>query len=548
MLCYWWALRGMSRDEATSDDGVGRAWIGVGVPILGLIFIVIMLSIAMLAGFAKEQDRAYAEATDRLIAGSTDARGQALASVALDYANWDDAYQAVTVSWNQDWVENNFYTSVADGMILFRADGVVRYTWFSEDYTDEAADAQSVSVVAARAIPNLRRLAAAASPQGAVTRTMTRLDGRLVIIGVAALTPEDGAARVQRPGGEDFLAIIDIVESEKLAEVGAALDLDDLRFTTTTSGPDDDSLHHVLSDPSGRVIGALVWRHTHPGAAAFSRQIWPVIIGLLCIGALAILVARLLVTRQMRTMSNARAALETSKSRSEFLTRVSHELRTPLNAIIGYAELIQGDTTSKETRGDADRIVSAARHLSHLLNDIIDQSRIDSGRIKFSYEVLPVAGMLAEVQGLLGSSARAAGVQLNISPSALAGFVYADHVRTRQCLLNIIGNAIKFSPRGATVVVRTRLETTGAHKMVVVDVIDTGIGVDKSDLDHIFRPFGQASSGIGRSFGGAGLGLSISRDLAREMGGDVTVVSNLGEGSTFSLVIPATASGALHAA
>ena len=168
--------------------------------------------------------------------------------------------------------------------------------------------------------------------------------------------------------------------------------------------------------------------------------------------------------------------------------------------------------------------------------------------MKFSYEVLPVAGLLAEVQGLLGASARAAGVQLNISPSPLAGFVYADHVRTRQCLLNIIGNAIKFSPRGASVVVRTRLETAGAHKMVVIDVIDTGIGVEKGDLDHIFRPFGQASAGIGRSFGGAGLGLSIARDLAREMGGDVTVVSGLGEGSTFSLVIPATASGALHAA
>lgn len=538
----------MSRDEATSDDGLGRAWIGVGVPILGLIFIVIMLSIAMLAGFAREQDRAYAEATERLVAGSTDARGQALASVALDYANWDDAYQAVTVSWDQDWVEDNFYTSVADGMILFRADGVVRYTWFSEDYTDEAADAQSIGVVAARAIPNLRRLAAAASLQDTMTRTMTRLDGRLVIIGVAALTPEDNAARVQRPGGEDFLAIIDIVESDRLAEVGAALDLDGLHFTTATSGGDNDTLQHILTDPGGRVIGALRWRHAHPGPAAFSRQIWPVIIGLLCIGALAILVARLLVTRQMRTMSNARAALETSKSRSEFLTRVSHELRTPLNAIVGYAELIQEDTKSQESRGDADRILSAARHLSHLLNDIIDQSRIDSGRIKFSYEVLPVAGMLAEVQGLLGSSARAAGVHLNVSPSPLAGFVYADHVRMRQCLLNIIGNAIKFSPRGASVVVRTRLETAGAHKMVVIDVIDTGIGIDKSDLDHIFRPFGQASAGIGRSFGGAGLGLSIARDLAREMGGDVTAVSALGEGSTFSLFIPATASDALHAA
>ena len=537
----------MSRDEAISDDGLGRAWIGVGVPILGLIFIVMMLAVATLAGFAKEQDRVYVEATQRLMAGSSDGRAQALAAVARDYAHWNDAYQNISVAWNPDWVEGNMYSTNADGMILFRAEGVVRYAWFNDDYQGEAADVQSAAIVAARAVPSLRSLSAAPLAEGAVVSTMTRVGGRLMIIGVAAVSPEQGAqARSNR--GADYLAIIDVVETDKLASVGAALDLADLRFIPGASTADQNHIQHTLSDASGRVIGALRWRHAHPGAVAFSRQIWPVIIGLLCIGALAILVARLLVTRQVRTMSSARSALETSKSRSEFLTRVSHELRTPLNAIIGYAELIQEDTKSQESRGDADRIVSAARHLSHLLNDIIDQSRIDSGRVKFSYEVLPVAGMLAEVQGILGSSARAAGVQLNISPSSLAGFVYADHVRTRQCLLNIIGNAIKFSPRGAAVVVRTRLETAGARNMVVIDVTDTGIGVHKDDLDHIFRPFGQANAGIGRSFGGAGLGLSIARDLAREMGGDVTVVSGVGEGSTFSLSIPATASGALHAA
>ena len=537
----------MSRDEAITDDGLGRAWIGVGLPILGLIFIVMMLAVATLAGFAKEQDRVYVEATQRLMAGSSDGRAEALAAVARDYAHWNDAYQNISMAWDPDWVEGNIYSTNADGMILFRAEGVVRYAWFNDDYHDEAADVQSATIVAARAIPNLRNLSAAPLAEGAVVSTVTRVGNRLMMVGVAAVSLEEGS-QARSNQATDYLAVIDVIEPDKLASVGSALDLADLEFIPGASTAGQNHVQHTLTDASGRVIGALRWRHAHPGAVAFSRQIWPVIIGLLCIGALAILIARLLVTHQMRAMSSARSALETSKSRSEFLTRVSHELRTPLNAIVGYAELIQEDTTSPESRGDADRILSAARHLSHLLNDIIDQSRIDSGRMTFSYEVLPVAGLLAEVQGLLGSSARAAGVQLNISPSPLAGFVYADHVRIRQCLLNIIGNAIKFSPRGASVVVRTRLETAGAHKMVVVDVIDTGIGVDKSDLDHIFRPFGQASTGIGRSFGGAGLGLSIARDLAREMGGDVTAVSALGEGSTFSLAIPATASDARHAA
>ncbi len=534
----------MSRDgEAIADDGVGRAWLSVGAPILGLIFIVIMLAIAMLAGLAREQDEAYAQSTQQLIANSVESRGQMLASMALDTANWDEAYQAITVAWDQEWIDGMIYSSVSDGMILMRSDGVVRYAWFSDEYADVRTDAQTAAVVATRAIPGLRRLPFAETIQQTTARTITRLDGKLVVIGVAAVTPEDEAARLGRApdANADFLISIDVVEPERLAAVGEALGLSDLSFMHLVGGVDPDGIHHTLTDASGRTIGALCWRHAHPGAAAFSRQIWPVVIGLLCIGLLAVVIAHLLVSRQTRAAARARAALDASQARSEFLTRVSHELRTPLNAIVGYAELIQEDAASQESRVDAGRIVSAARHLSHLLNDIIDQSRIDSGRLQLSCEVLPVAGLLAEVQGLLGSSARSAGVQLNISPSPVAGFVFADHVRMRQCLLNVIGNAIKFSPRGASVVVRTRIDDSTADKMVVVDVTDTGIGIAKSDFDMIFRPFGQAAAGIGRSFGGAGLGLSISRDLAREMGGDITVVSELGEGSTFSLAIPATA-------
>lgn len=540
----------MERDEALKDDGVGRAWISVGLPILGLIFIVIMLAVATLAGFAREQDRAYAEATQRLMTGSVEGRAQTLSGIALDYANWEQAYQSITVRWDPSWVEGNIYSAVADAMVLFRDDGVVRYSSLSDDYVSEAADVRSVAMVAARAIPNLRRLPAAPTLPGTVARTVTRLDGRLVIIAVAAVTQEDDAARLARPEGApaEFLAVIDVVDETRLSEVSQSLDLADLAFVAGAAPAGDDHVQVPVADASGRVIGSLQWRHAHPGPAAFSRQIWPVIIGLLCIGALAILVARLLVTQQVRTIASARAALDSSQAKSDFLARVSHELRTPLNAVIGYAEMIQEDAHSAESRADAGRIVSAARHLSHLLSDIIDQSRLDSGRIKFNCEVLPVAGMLAEAQGLLAPAARNAGVTVTMTSSALADFVYADHIRLRQCLLNLIGNAIKFSPKGAVVSVRARRENSGAQKMIVFDIIDNGLGIAKNEQAQIFRPFGQANAGISKTFGGTGLGLSISRDLAREMGGDITVTSELGEGSTFSLSIPASASRSLRAA
>jgi len=536
--------------ERIEDDGVSRAWISVGVPILGLIFLVIMLAVAVLAGNAREQDRAYVEATQRLVAGSVEGRAQALSSTAVDYGNWEQAYQSITVAWDRAWVEGNFYSSVADGMVLFRQDGVVRYTWFDEVYGDQGAEALSAIVVAARSVPGLRDLPRASSPAQTATRTVTRLDGQLVIIAVAAITQEDDAVRAATPTNvsSDFLAVIDFVEPQTLADVGASLDLHELTFIPGAVSANKDQVLYPTADATGRVIGALRWRHAHPGASTFMRQVWPMVIGLLCIGALAILVARLLVTRQVRAIASARAALDSSQEKSEFLARVSHELRTPLNAVIGYAEMIQEDASSLESRTDAGRIVSAARHLSHLINDIIDQSRLDSGRMKLNCEVLPVAGMLAEAQGLIATSARTAKVQLNMTSSPLADFVLADHVRLRQCLLNLIGNAVKFSPQGAAVSVRARLETAGPRKMIVFDVTDSGIGIASAEIDKIFRPFGQANESIGKTFGGSGLGLSIARDLAREMGGDISVISELGEGSTFSLMIPAATSSALRAA
>jgi len=182
-----------------------------------------------------------------------------------------------------------------------------------------------------------------------------------------------------------------------------------------------------------------------------------------------------------------------------------------------------------------------------LLNDIFDQSRLDAGRIKFKPEVLPVAGLMAELQGLVRPTAKANNVTLDVASSPHAVFTYADHMRLRQCLLNLVGNAIKFAPNGH-VSVKSRAAVIGGRAMVVFDITDNGIGIAKAELDNLFRPFSQANADIGMRFGGTGLGLSISRDLVRVMGGDITVTSETGKGSTFSLSVPAATANALKAA
>jgi signal transduction histidine kinase len=142
--------------------------------------------------------------------------------------------------------------------------------------------------------------------------------------------------------------------------------------------------------------------------------------------------------------------------------------------------------------------------------------------------------------------ARAGRVTLTASSDPIADYVFADHVRLRQCLLNIAGNAVKFSPGGEVTLRAWR--QTGDQALVVFEVRDNGIGIAADEIGNIFRPFGQANVDIAKTYGGTGLGLSIARDLARGMGGDLTVVSAPGEGSTFSLSIPAATASALKAA
>jgi signal transduction histidine kinase len=534
--------------EHFGDENARRAWIGVGAPILGLVVVIIALAIGAFAGFARQQDRAFAENTQRLVGNAVQGRATSLAAMMVEYANWDAAFANITTDWNERWVADNIYSSVADAMLVIRADGAVRYAWFGENVADQSA-LRAAAINAAVSIPELRGLASAATPGETAIGTHTILDGRWVVVAAAPVTPENDAARRRqaRNGKQDFVVVVDMVDPSELATFGVPLALKSLAFTPPGETPRD-MVSETVRAANGDAVGALQWRHAFPGAAAFQRQVWLVIFSLLGVGALAVLIARRLVSRQIVAISSATAALAASREKSEFLARVTSELRTPLNAVIGYAELIQEETVSPAARDDAQRIIVAARELSAMLSDIIDQSRIDVGNVRMNLEVVPVAGMLAEVQGLMHPVARAAGVEIIISQEAVAAYAFADHARLRQCLMNILGNAVKFSPRGGVVRLRARLAREDGREMIVIEVSDSGLGIAAEEMPAIFRPFSQANAAIGAVYGGAGLGLSIAHALAREMGGDISVVSARGEGSAFYLRVPTASARALSAA
>jgi adenylate cyclase len=235
------------------------------------------------------------------------------------------------------------------------------------------------------------------------------------------------------------------------------------------------------------------------------------------------------------------AALQANRAKSSFLATMSHELRTPLNAIIGLSEMLtkHGDRVPPARRDESmNRVLNAGRHLLNLINEVLDLSKIEAGKMEMQPERVAVAGLVDEVVATTRGLAEKNGNRLAVSVSPAAAAVEADPLRVRQILLNLMSNASKFTSNGS-VTLKVAATRHAGRAAIAFEVADTGIGMTREQLGKLFEEFMQADASTTRQFGGTGLGLAISRRLARMMGGDITVTSEHGKGSTFTAVLPA---------
>jgi signal transduction histidine kinase len=508
---------------------------------MALVMVSMALALALLWGFAREQDKAFEDTSTRLVESAWASRENASARVALDYAVWNDAYLSTTVRWNAEWVDNNYYSSIADAVFVVRADGVVRHAWLADALQPQAHAIQAGVVEAVEHDFNLLALLSAPRKEDMTATTLFVSNGEPVLVSIAPISPEEQTVRQERDPDlpVDYLVAVDLVTAVELAEIGASLQTSGLRFASSQpAGGDPVHIQRPMAAATGVIVGALSWDRQRPGSDAFLGNVGLIVAVLSLVGAMAILLARRLVSDQLRAAAEVSVAVEASRVKSDFISTMSHELRTPLNAIMGYTELIKEsleDGASPEAlNAEADRVLGAAKHLSRLINDVLDQSRIDAGKLQVSLENVEIAGVLSELEELVAPLAQANGNRLSVSADEGVRFVTADPMRLQQCLINLTGNALKFTHAGE-VKVHARLLLDHAHAYVSFDVSDTGIGMDKNELERLFKPFAQANKKIGAKYGGTGLGLSITKNLARAMGGDVTAESALGKGSTFRL-------------
>jgi signal transduction histidine kinase/ActR/RegA family two-component response regulator len=520
-----------------------------------LAVLVVLTGVATLTAYAvRAIDAAHQESETSLVTRRVERTLELLRENVVSASVWNDACVAMA---NKDWAwaQINFGDYYADYMkhdvtLAYGADGVLAYASRSSEpapLESERAFAQAVAPLVAdvRARGAAAKVSHDRAPIGleaVVTReAFVEAGGVLYAVSAATIVPEDvGHATL---GPFDPVVVSGRKVAAVVGELGRDLLISGARLTPARGGAGP---RVALKGPDGRPLAAITWTPAKPGLTILARAapllllIGGVLVAVCVFGYWRVLslIGRLDRNEAARDAALAQAE-EAAAAKARFLANMSHELRTPLNGVIAVGEVLRDRQATDQSRDMAELIVSSARVLERLVNDVLDTAKIEAGQMRLEVEPFVLRDLVRDVAELHGASAAAKDIALSwrVSPAAAAVYL-GDQTRLTQVLSNLLSNAVKFTARG-----QVRLTARLAKGGVRFVVSDTGAGFDERDAQRLFRPFEQADASTTRRHGGTGLGLAICQSLVELMGGRVAVRSRTGRGSAFAVFVPLTPSG-----
>jgi len=521
---------------------VGAAAVLVVVSVLG--------SLALMLLAARSVDRMEAvdeiEITQRTIVRTLERTERELTSATV----WDAAYKAMGWKIDADWADADFAKYYRDqfkhDLTFVMRSGQVAYASKDGKRTSPGAlgafPAEAAPIVADLAIDaRAARRAGRFSAAGEVTLTgLMQVDGVVYLVAFAAVTPETLAGAQAYDGPPAIVVSARRMDAAYVRQLSDDLGLNDLILLRH---PGAAPPKVALRDIHGRAFGALAWKAENPGLKLMKTIAPWLLAGFLVLAAAgAVLLQR--VAEALRTLEAGRLDLIAAKDEAEaanaaktrFLANMSHEVRTPLNGVLGMAQVMAADTLSEAQGRRLQILQESGQSLLALLNSILDIARLETGAVRLRAESFDLTALVEASCAAFSGAATAKDLALtaDIAPE-LRGRWIGDPMRLRQVLGNLVANAVKFTDEGG-VTVRVRPTAKGLR----FEVEDTGLGIAAEHLPELFKTFSQVDSSLTRAHDGAGLGLSICRELVELMGGAIGVHSTPGQGSSFHFVAPLT--------
>jgi len=507
------------------------------IRLISPVIIATVASLLALSGiavfFADRLDTNSAASERRMLSRLVAGVPTNLARLAEDNSWWDEAVENIYVTENLDWIAATLGstfegTGDIEGTIILRPDDSVLYTVYR---IEKPADIEGLLANGLKA--TIEKLKPVATDTGITTGGYVVSNGRVFALGISMVHPS-GSVVFDPPLGTQrrpVLMFYKEVHQDLIQSFSRASELRNLSFRTGENAAPLDNPRAVLelNNINGQPLGYFVWSPIKPGALLLQQLLWPAIflMGLIII-ALASFV------RRAQTLIDDLAKADRAKM--AFLASMSHEVRTPLNAIIGFAEILNlglhGEIKGEKNKEYLEIIRTSGEHLLTVINDILNISKLDAGKMEVFAEAMDPVEVIAESVSMIETGARERSIRLITELES--AIIVSDERIIRQILINILSNAVKFTAPGGQVSVRAEALTD----TYVVTVADTGVGMSTEEVDVALAPFGQVHSNSQTTSVGTGLGLPLVNRFITLIGGRMTIRSAPGHGTSIKLEFP----------